>query len=58
MRSPPQSFVVLAKIVATFLQLLAEMLQSHSFSQPDFDKVRDESLGRLRELEEETDWSG
>jgi zinc protease len=47
----------LSKDCVTFLQLLAEMLQSRSFAQPDFDKVRDESLGRLRELEGETDWA-
>jgi zinc protease len=46
----------LSKDCGTFLQLLAEMLQSHSFGQPEFDKARDESLGRLRELEEEADW--
>ncbi len=46
----------LSKDCGTFFQLLAEMFQSHSFSQPDFDKVRDQSLGRLRELEEQTDW--
>ena len=47
----------LSKDCGTFLQLLAEMFQSHSFAQPEFDKVRDQSLGRLRELEEETDWA-
>jgi zinc protease len=47
----------LSKDSVTFLQLLAEMLQSSSFVQPDFDKGRDELLGRLRELEEDTDWA-
>jgi predicted Zn-dependent peptidase len=47
----------LSKDCATFLQLLAEMLQSRSFAQPDFDKMRDESLGKLRELEEDIDWA-
>ncbi|HET6962474.1 MAG TPA: pitrilysin family protein, partial [Terriglobia bacterium] len=47
----------LSKDSVTFLQLLAEMLQSSSFVQPDFDKVRDELLARLRELEEDTDWA-
>jgi len=47
----------LSKDCVTFLQLLAELLQSRSFAQPDFDKVRDESLGRLRELEGEAGWA-
>jgi len=47
----------LSKDCGTFLQLLAEMLQSRSFAQPDFDKVRYESLGRLRELDDEADWT-
>jgi len=47
----------LSKDCAAFLQLLAEMLQSTSFVQAEFDKARDELLGRLRELEEETEWA-
>jgi len=47
----------LSKDCAAFLQLLAEMLQSPSFAQLQFDKVRDELLGRLRELEEGADWT-
>jgi zinc protease len=47
----------LSKDCATFLQLLAEMLQSPSFGSSEFDKVRDELLGRLRELEGEADWA-
>jgi len=47
----------LTKDCASFLQLLAEMLQSPSFGSSEFDKVRDELLGRLRELEGEADWA-
>jgi zinc protease len=47
----------LSKDYAVFLQLLAEMMQSPQFAQAQFDKVRNELLGRLRELEEETDWA-
>jgi zinc protease len=47
----------LSKDCAAFLQLLAEMLQSPSFAQPQFEKVRNELLGRLRELQEETGWA-
>ena len=47
----------LSKDCASFLQLLAEMLQSPSFGSSEFDKVRDELVGRLRELEGEADWA-
>ena len=47
----------LSKDCATFLQLLAEMLQSPSFAPAEFDKVREGLLAKLRELEGETDWA-
>lgn len=47
----------LSKDYAIFLQLLAEMIQSPAFALAEFDKVRDELLGRLRELEGEADWA-
>ena len=46
----------LSKDCATFLQLLAEMLQPPSFAPAEFDKVREGLLAKLRELEGETDW--
>lgn len=46
----------LSKDCTTFLQLLSEMLQSPSFAPAEFDKVREGLLGKLRELEGDTDW--
>jgi len=47
----------LSKDCAAFLHLLAEMLQSPSIEASEFEKVRDEVLGRLRELEGEAGWA-
>ena len=47
----------LSKDCAAFLQLLAEMLQSPSFAPAEFDKVREGLLGKLRELEGDTNWA-
>jgi zinc protease len=47
----------LSKDCAAFLQLLAEMLQSPPIESSEFEKVRDEVLGRLRELEGESGWA-
>ena len=47
----------LSKDCALFLQLLAEMLKSPSFVPSEFDKVREGLLGKLHELEGETDWA-
>ena len=57
MGSPPPSFAVLAKIVQLSFSSWLKCCNHTSFAQPEFDKVRDELLGRLRELEEETDWA-
>ncbi|MCI0625384.1 MAG: insulinase family protein [Acidobacteria bacterium] len=46
----------LSKDTSTFLQLLGEMFQSPSFTPSDFDQVRAEQLGRLREQEEDPVW--
>jgi predicted Zn-dependent peptidase len=47
----------LSKDCAAFLQLLGEMLQSPSFAPADFDKAREGLLGKLRELEGDTNWA-
>jgi len=47
----------LSKDCAAFLEFLAEMLQPASFVPSEFDKVRDELLGKLRELGGQVGWA-